>query len=375
MNKVLVGMSGGVDSSMAAYLLKEAGYGVEGLSLILYEARGRTDPTACCSLQAIEDAARTASHMGIPHRVLDARGEFIERVIEPFVESYTKGLTPNPCILCNLHIKFPLLMREADRLGADLIATGHYAKTEHSGGCSYLKKGVDPGKDQSYVLYVLRQEELKRLVLPLGGYTKAEIRARAVALGLPAGNRPESQEICFVEDRNYFKFIDKLSPVAGAPGPILDLEGRTIGTHKGIHNYTIGQRKRLGLQGAAPLFVINIDILKNSVTVGPREAAMARELLVRDVNWLLPREEAFRASVKIRSMMRDRPATVFPLYDARARVLYDKPQWAPAPGQSAVFYEGDTVVGGGVIEGVLDPSRMAANPPGDMSLHLRKSGQ
>lgn len=363
MKKVLVGMSGGVDSSMAACLLKEAGYQVEGLSFILYEARARTDPFACCSLQAIEDAARTAGHLGIPHSALDTRGEFIERVIEPFVESYTQGFTPNPCILCNLHIKFPLLLREAERRGADFIATGHYAKTEHSGDCSYLKKGVDPKKDQSYVLYVLRQGELDRLLLPLGGYTKGEIRAMARSLGLPASTRPESQEICFVEDRNYFKFINKLSPVAGSPGPLLDLDGKTIGTHKGIHNYTIGQRKRLGVQSQAPLYVINIDILKNSVSVGPREAAMAREFLVRNINWLLRKDEGFRASVKIRSMMRDRPAAVFPLHETRARVLYDEPQWAPAPGQSAVFYEGDMVVGGGIIEGVLDlhPARPTAS--------------
>lgn len=362
MKNVLVGMSGGVDSSMAACLLKEAGYRVEGLSFVLWEARARTDPTTCCSLQAIEDAARTAAHIGIPHSSLDVRGAFIERVIEPFVESYTRGLTPNPCILCNLHIKFPFLLREAERRKADFIATGHYARVDPTGKAAVLRKGVDPRKDQSYVLYVLRQEELARLLLPLGGFTKQDIRQRARALGLPASERPESQEICFIEHRNYFKFIDKLSPVAGTPGPLLDPDGNTIGTHRGIHNYTIGQRKRLGAHSPTPLYVTRIDILRNAVSVGPREAAMFKEFLVRDVNWLIPRRESFKASVKVRSTMQEKPATVYPLTGERVRVVYDSPQWAPAPGQSAVFYDGDAVVGGGTIESAFTAEHPAEGP-------------
>ncbi|MEW6161723.1 MAG: tRNA 2-thiouridine(34) synthase MnmA [Nitrospirota bacterium] len=353
MPKVLVGMSGGVDSSVAAYLLKEKGYEVEGLSLILWEERSRTDFKTCCSLQAIKEASRTARHIGVPHNMMDVRDDFIKKVTEPFVNAYTAGSTPNPCILCNRFIKFPFLIRDAEKRGAEYVATGHYARIERQGSREtsvFLKKGIDPKKDQSYVLYILRQEELKKLILPLGYYRKDEVREIAKGLNLPATKRSESQEVCFIENRNYFKFIEKLSPLAGKPGPIIDMTGRVIGTHKGIHTYTVGQRKRIGISSKEPFYVVKIDTIRNTVYVGTQEAVKKREFFVEDLNWiLLPPSEKFKASVKVRSMMKDEPATISLLGD-KVSVVYDKPQWAPAPGQSAVFYDGDTIIGGGVIK-------------------------
>lgn len=370
MPKVIVGMSGGVDSSVTAYLLKEQGYEVEGLSFLLWEARIRSDFTTCCSLQAMEAAAKTARHIGISYSTVDVRADFIEKVIEPFVDAYTKGITPNPCILCNRHIKFPFLLNEAEKRGADLIATGHYARVETEQSIvnsqethdsrlithySLLKKGIDLKKDQSYVLYVLRQDELKRLILPLGNYKKEDVRAIAKRLVLPAAQRPESQEICFIEGKNYFKFISELSPVACMPGPIIDMNGKIIGTHRGIYGYTIGQRKGLGISTTHPLYVVKIDAVKNAIHVGPHDAAKIKEFVVDDLNWIMPwgRGEALprpcRATVKVRSMMRDEPARIDFIDGGMVRVTFDEPQWAPAPGQSAVFYDGDRVIGGGVI--------------------------
>jgi len=405
MSKVLVGMSGGVDSSVAAYLLKEKGYEVEGLSLILWEAKSQKDFTTCCSLQAMEEASKTACQIGIPHSTVDVRDYFTERVIEPFIDAYITGSTPNPCILCNRYIKFPFLMKEAEKRGADFIATGHYARVEpaqsiEQGAKSLhnsstfniqnsikgnelpnrehithylLKKGIDPKKDQSYVLYVLSPEELHKLVLPLGYYRKDEVRNIAEELNLSAIKRPESQEICFIEDRNYFKFIDKLSPVAGKPGPIIDMTGKIIGMHKGIYGYTVGQRKGLGISSSKPFYVVKIDAVKNTVYVGSQDDAKKKDFFVKNINLIyplpllipplstgdkegLPKAGAegcltLRASVKVRSMMRDKPATI--TYHESKRIAYlvfDEPQWAPAPGQSAVFYDGDIVIGGGVIK-------------------------
>jgi len=353
-------MSGGVDSSVTAHLLLQQGFEVEGLSFILWEARNRAGSTACCSYEATDSAARTAENLGIKHASVDVRGEFIDKVVEPFVEAYAKGMTPNPCILCNRYIKFPFLLREAEKRGAEYIATGHYARvvkeigiessTRKFAHCNnVLRKGIDPKKDQSYVLYALGQDTLDRVILPLGDYKKDEIRALARSLDLPAADRPESQEICFIEDKNYFEFIEKLSPVAGEPGPIVDVNGKVVGTHKGIYCYTIGQRKGLGISSLEPHYVIKIDPLKNTLCVGSKEEAKIKRFFVEDVNWLLsPEENFFKATVKVRSMMEARPASVEILSEG-VMVIFDEPQWAPAPGQSAVFYDGDIVIGGGII--------------------------
>jgi tRNA-specific 2-thiouridylase len=347
--KALVAMSGGVDSSVAAHLLKEAGYEVEGLSLLLFEAGGRAGPTVCCSLRSMEDAGETAVRIGITHSVVDARDGFMERVVGPFVEAYKRGLTPNPCILCNRHIKFPILLEEAERRGAGFIATGHYARVERHGG-ALLKKGLDKGKDQSYVLYALRGEEMGRLLLPLGDWRKKDVRERARELALPAFERPESQEICFIADRDYAGFIAAVEPDASRPGPVMDQKGAVIGGHKGIFGYTVGQRKGLGIASPHPLYVTKIDVRNNALYVGPREAAMMRGFAVSDLNWLQRREGEFRAGVKVRSTMEPGAASILREPGGKVRVEFDEPQFAPAPGQSAVFYDGDAVIGGGVIE-------------------------
>ena len=328
--------------------------------------------------------------MGIRHTLVNLRDEFERMVMAPFAEAYAQGRTPNPCILCNRHIKFPYLLKLAGERGAGFIATGHYARVVHGATAKKdrgtaeppscrpvaLMKGVDPRKDQSYVLYALRNEELERLLLPLGDIRKDDVRGIAKDRGLTAAaDRPESQEICFVEEKKYFKLVGGLADMH--EGPLIDVEsGKVIGRHRGIYHYTIGQRKRLGVATGAPLYVVKIDPSGNAVYVGPKEKVMIKEFSVADINWLVDRDalsamrneltdkdkeslhpsrithdasREFRATVKVRSTMRDEPAAVEVLAGNEARVVYDEPQWAPAPGQSAVFYSGDIVIGGGVI--------------------------
>jgi tRNA-specific 2-thiouridylase len=276
-------------------------------------------------------------------------------VIDPFVEAYRKGMTPNPCILCNEHIKFPYLLRAADEAGAGFIATGHYARIEKSmkgkdrESLTRLKKGIDRKKDQSYVLHVLDAAQLDRLILPLGELTKDEVRRIARTLNLPAAERPESQEICFIEDNDYCKFLEVLAPDALQSGPVVGPDGVIIGTHQGIYRYTIGQRKGLGIASLEPRYVTKIDALHHTVHVGSREDAMVKKIEIKRVHWLVaPDSPLFRASVKVRSMMEPKNASI-EIRDEQATVLFDEPQWAPAPGQSAVIYEDETVLGGGTI--------------------------
>jgi len=347
-------------------LLKKQGYEVTGLSFELWDKRDLKSSSVCCSIETIELAKSVAHNLGIEHYTVDVRDAFYRHVIENFCTSYIKGETPNPCILCNKYIKFDFLLKKAKELGAELVATGHYARIERQDknvGAGFkpaptnsyrylLKKGVDLKKDQSYVLYVMKQEELAKTLFPLGGLTKETTRAIAKDIGLATALRPESQEICFVGDEKYVDFIKEFSPESLQPGPILDMEGRVTGEHKGIAFYTIGQRKRLGIPSLKPHYVTHIDRKKNAIVAGSKEDAVRKSFNVRELNWIAidSLTNPIRAHVKIRSTMKEMPATICTADDDKVLVEFDEPQWAPAPGQSAVFYDNDVVIGGGVIE-------------------------
>ena len=371
--KIIVAMSGGVDSSVVAYLLKKQGHEVIGLSYELWDKRDLKASNLCCSVETINLAKSVARQIGIEHHTVDVRDTFYSHVIESFCESYIKGTTPNPCILCNKYIKFDFLLKKAEELGADCVATGHYARTEKQQGAGgrrqglksnnnieqrttnhelrfLLKKGVDQKKDQSYVLYIMNQDELAKTIFPLGEFTKDKTRAIAKEIGLATATRPESQEICFVGDDNYANFIEGLSPDSLKPGPILDTEGKVIGEHRGIAFYTIGQRKGLGISSPVPRYVADINRENNTIVIGSREDAAKKKITVTDLNWIsadFP-VSPVRAGVKIRSTMNEVPALITP-EDENIIVEFDAPQWAPAPGQSAVFYSDDIVLGGGII--------------------------
>ena len=354
--KAIVAMSGGVDSSVAAYLLQKEGHEVIGLSFELWDSRDLKDSNVCCSVETIRLAKSVAHKLGIEHHTVDVRDAFYTHVIEDFCASYIKGTTPNPCILCNKYIKFDFLMKKAEELGADSIVTGHYARIDHNpeaaGGRSLLKKGVDSKKDQSYVLYVMTQAELAKTLFPLGEMKKDETRRIAKELDLATAMRAESQEICFVGNDKYVDFIEKFSPESLQPGPITNTSGKIIGEHKGIAFYTIGQRKRLGISSLKPHYVADIDRKTNTIIVGSREDAMRKTLIVKELNWLSIESLAkpLLANVKIRSTMKETSAIISPLEDERVKVEFEELQWAPASGQSAVFYSGDLVIGGGIIE-------------------------
>jgi tRNA-specific 2-thiouridylase len=367
-------MSGGVDSSVAAYLLKKQGLEVIGLSFELWDRRDIKRLNVCCSIETIDIAKEVARKLSIEHYTADVRDDFYRYVIEDFCTSYISGVTPNPCILCNKFIKFKFLLRKAEEFGADLVATGHYARVVNSSqfpvpssqlqlkdknssritnypSRNLLLKGIDPKKDQSYVLYVMTQRELSKTIFPLGELKKDETRNIAQKLGLVSAIRPESQEICFVGDGSYADFIKDFSPGALKPGSIVNLEGKIIGEHKGIAFYTIGQRKRLGISTLGPYYVVDINTPKNTLIVGAKEDAMKKVFKVRGLNWISMESllMTLRAKVKIRSTMREEPATITPENNQAVIVEFDKPQWAPAQGQSAVFYDGDSVIGGGII--------------------------
>ncbi len=358
---VVVAMSGGVDSSVAAALLKEQGLDVFGMTMNLFALPKRAchadELRSCCGADARRDAGRVAAVLGIPFYVADFRRTFEREVIADFVEEYRRGRTPNPCLRCNPLVKFGPLLRRGRRLGAERIATGHYARVDfdETRGRWRLRKGLDPDKDQSYFLYALGQEELARTIFPLGGLRKSEVRALAERFGLPVAQKPESQEICFIPDDDYAAFLRARIPDAFRPGKIVDPGGKIIGRHDGFISFTIGQRKGMGIAAPRPLYVISLDPTTNTVVAGPNEALFKSRLAVADLHWgaIAGIEAPTAAIVKIRSRHEGAPATLIPESDGMVVVEFAKPQRAITPGQAAVFYDGDVVLGGGQIARVL----------------------
>ncbi|HLI25937.1 MAG TPA: tRNA 2-thiouridine(34) synthase MnmA [Chloroflexota bacterium] len=366
--RVLVGMSGGVDSSVAAALLVEAGYEVIGVTLNVWPEH---DPTqalveradACCALGAVEDARRVAAQLGIPYYVLNFREVFRRTVMANFAAEYARGRTPNPCVRCNQFVKFDALLARAAALDADYVATGHYARIDRdpASGRWRLRKAVDRHKDQSYVLYVLSQERLARTLFPLGERAKAEVRALAARLGLVTATKPESQEICFVPANDYRAYLARVAPETRRSGPIVDLAGRVLGQHEGIAYYTIGQRRGLGLAVGEPLYVVDILAEENTLVVGPREALFAEGCLVEDVNWvaLPPLAEPLAAAARIRYRAEEVACLLAPAGADQLVVRFAAPQRAVTPGQAIVFYADDVVLAGGTIARRLDAREWA----------------
>jgi tRNA-specific 2-thiouridylase len=344
--KIVAAMSGGVDSSVAAAILKEEGHQVIGATMQVWPP---DEPSS-----AVEDSRKAARQLGIPHHVIDLRDVFARKVITEFCREYSLGRTPNPCIVCNRDIKFGVLLDKARELGADYIATGHYARIEMASdsGRYLLKKGADQHKEQSYWLYSLTQAQLSQIILPLGKLTKDEVRKIAGRLQLAVSARPESQDICFIPDNNYSRFLKERLPEAARPGPMLDREGNVVGEHRGILFYTIGQRRNLGIAAREPQYVVGIDPEKNAIVVGGRQEIYRRELTASRLNWIAIEKpsQPIALSARVRHRHKEVAATVIPVADDSARVIFQQPQPAITPGQSVVFYQSDTVIGGGIID-------------------------
>jgi len=363
--RVVVAMSGGVDSSVAAAMMVEAGHDVIGVTLKQWEDADGNLPTAgCCTVGDAEDARRVAAQLDIPYYVLDYVEEFRRAVVEPFGRGYLSGQTPNPCVECNRTVRFKALLERTAELGGDVLATGHYARVVSHRGAFQLKRGVDAGKDQSYVLYMLTQEQLSHVRLPIGELTKPVVREYAARLGLRTADKPDSQEICFVGTGNYRDFLAQHFPETVRPGPIVDTAGVAVGSHAGTSGFTIGQRRGLGVAMQEPKFVVDIDSATSTVVIGDRHDLLAGGCLVRDVSFVggwPPADPAIEVKVRYRSQ--PVPARLeaedagweaedagWEAEDAGWVVRFDDPQAAVAPGQAAVFYDGDLVVGGGTIE-------------------------
>ena len=348
MEKVAVAMSGGIDSSLAAALLKEKGHHVMGVTMLVHR-----ENEVDASSSFINHARRAADALDIPHYIIDLRDIFHDKVIAPFCEEYRMGRTPNPCVRCNRYIKFDALLKQARSLRASYIATGHHARVarDDSSGRMLLRKGVDREKDQSYFLCALTQEQLSQAMFPIGHLTKKEIRVIAGEKKIPIKSRPESQDICFIPDNNYAEFLRDLIPQASQPGPILDERGNILGSHRGIMNYTIGQRRGLGIAAGEPRYVIAIEPDRNAIVVGNRESALGDELVATDVNWISIEgpTEPITARAKIRYRHPEANVTITPFNKNSVYVKFEKPQLAITPGQAIVFYDGDKVLGGATI--------------------------
>ena len=354
MEKVLIAMSGGVDSSVAAYLMKKQGCDCVGVTMRLFsnDDIGLSREKSCCSLDDVQDARSVAAKLAIPYYVFNFTGDFKSQVIDRFTSAYACGQTPNPCIDCNRYLKFERLYERAQLMGCDAVVTGHYARIGQENGRFVLKKALDASKDQSYVLYSLTQEQLAHTRLPLGEFEKTDTRRVAEELGFFNARKPDSQDICFVPDGDYAAFIERATGKTYPEGNFVDEQGNVLGRHRGIIHYTIGQRRGLGIAAETPLYVKRIDPERNEVVLCRDEALYSRALTAKELNWMAfdTPPDSFRASAKIRYRHAEQPCTVKVLPGGRVAVEFDEPQRAATPGQAVVFYHGDTVLGGGVIE-------------------------
>lgn len=350
--KVLIAMSGGVDSSVSAALLQEQGYEVIGATMQIWPDSKKETSNGCCSLTAVDDARRVANKLGIPYYVLNFKEVFDKKVIQYFIAEYRRGRTPNPCVMCNKYIKFAELLDRALAMDFDYIATGHYARIQEQNGRFLLQKSASKTKDQTYMLYNLTQKQLARTLFPLAAFDKDQVRAKAKALGLTVASKPDSQEICFVEDNDYAKFIQEHTDSDMLPGDFVDTKGNILGQHRGLYHYTVGQRKGLGLATGHPLYVLDLDIEHNRVVVGDASELLADTFTAVDLNWIVFDQLTKKMDVqaKIRYGSKEVPAEISALDSKRVLVHLLQPQRAITPGQSVVFYQNETVVGGGVIE-------------------------
>ena len=351
--KALIAMSGGVDSSVAALLMKEKGYDCIGCTMKLYanEDIGMCNSHTCCSLDDVEDAKAVARRLDMPHHTFNFQDKFKETVIQNFIDCYEHGMTPNPCIECNKHMKFNELYRRGQILGCDKIVTGHYVRIRKCDNKYQLLKGLDANKDQSYVLYNMTQEELAHTEFPLGELSKDGVRKIAENHDFINADKPDSQDICFVPDGDYVSSLKRFTGKEYEPGNFVDLNGNVLGRHNGIVGYTIGQRKGLGISYEHPLYVVSLDTEKNEVVLGKNDDLFSKDVLVKNINWIDPEDSRteFDCSAKVRYRMSDKPCHVKRVGDKAAKVTFFEPQRAITPGQAAVFYDGDVVLGGGTI--------------------------
>ncbi len=353
--KVVVGMSGGVDSSVAAYLLKEQGYDVIGVTMQIWQDESQEqveDNGGCCGITAVDDARRVAMQLDIPYYVMNFKNEFKKNVIDYFTDEYIHGRTPNPCIACNRHVKWESLLKRSLEIGADCIATGHYARiAQLENGRYAIRNSVTAKKDQTYALYNLTQEQLSHTLMPVGDYNKDEIRAIAEKIGIQVAHKPDSMEICFVPDNDYAGFITRETGYMSRPGNFVDLHGNILGTHKGIIHYTVGQRKGLGLAMGHPVFVVAIRLETNEVVIGENDDVFSTKLYANNINLMSVDkiEEPIRARAKIRYSHEGADCTIRMADDGLLECVFDEKQRAVTPGQALVIYDGDYVLGGGTI--------------------------